>query len=210
MLSEAQKRAIDVVLASSNWEIGHVRHVRQLAVALFQSLRPLHQLDDASAELLEVGALLHDVGYPADPANHHKVSARIIRTLLHAPFAVEEVELIALLARYHRKGGPKARHRRYGRLDDQQRRTVSWLAGILRVADGLDREHVSAVRSLTASVDQDRLLIAVSDRLPDDAPTAEALTAARSERLAASVDGGLQKRDVLERISGLPVVIEVR
>jgi exopolyphosphatase/guanosine-5'-triphosphate,3'-diphosphate pyrophosphatase len=204
MLSEAQERAIDAVLESSNWEIGHVRHVRRLAVALFRSLRPLHGLDEAASDLLEAGALLHDVGYPTDPATHHKVSARMIRTLLGAPFQADEVDLIALLARYHRKGGPTARHRRYGRLSDQQRRTVSWLAGILRVADGLDREHLSAVRSLTSSVVHDRLVILVSGDEGDTGPAADA------ELMAASVDGGLQKRDVLERASGLPVVINAR
>jgi exopolyphosphatase/guanosine-5'-triphosphate,3'-diphosphate pyrophosphatase len=201
MLSEPQECAIDDVLASSNWEIGHVRHVRQLAVALFQALRPLHGLDEAASDLLEAGALLHDVGYPTDPATHHKVSARMIRTLLGAPFREDEVELIAMLARYHRKTGPKARHRRYGRLPDQQRRTISWLAGILRVADGLDREHMSAVRSVAASVVHDRLVIFVSGGESDAAP------AASDELIAASIAGGLQKRDVLERASGLPVVI---
>ena len=60
----------------------------------------------------------------------------MIRTHLGAPFDEREVDLIALLARYHRRTPPKLKHRRYAALDEPGRRLVCWLGGILRVADG--------------------------------------------------------------------------
>jgi exopolyphosphatase/pppGpp-phosphohydrolase len=210
MLSEAHERAIDAVLATSGWEIGHVRHVRRLALALFLASRQLHGLDDPDADLLEAAALLHDVGYPTDPPNHHKVSARIIRTFLGSPFTSEQVELIALLARYHRKGCPKLSQGRYNRLTDRDRRRVTWLGGILRVADGLDRDHVSAVKWLTASVVHDRLEIQVAGAPPTLAAESADATAPSLAVLASAVEGAQRKQDLLERAVGLPVAISPR
>ncbi len=208
MLKDAREQVVLAVLALSDWEIEHVRHVRRLAGALFVSLRPLHGLSDDAGALLEAAALLHDLGYPTDPVLHHKISARIIRTFLGAPFTPDEVEIIALLARYHRKGGPQLRHRRFSKLDDRGRRTVLWLAGILRIADGLDRAHVSAVQWLSASVVHQRLVIRVSNGHPSTEARHEGEGRTRPELLATSIDGACRKQDLLERAMGLPVFIE--
>ena len=206
MLGEAYERAIQTVLETSNWEIGHVQHVRRLAVALFLALRELHGLPDDGAILLEAAAMLHDVGYPTDPENHHKLSARIIRASLGPPFTPQQVDFIAILARYHRKGVPQIRHRRFAALDDRGRRKVTWLAGILRVADGLDRAHVCAVQSIRASVVYERLEIRVADRSSTEFFRLD-VEPPRGEALATGIEGAVRKRDLLERALGVPVVI---
>jgi hypothetical protein len=211
-LSAAQEGAIDGVLATSDWAIGHVRHVRLIATWLYEALRELHGLGDAEAIALQAAALLHDVGFPTDPSRHHKVSARIIRELLGPPFTAEQVDLIALLARYHRDVPPKLTHRRYGRLDARGRRQVNWLAGILRVADGLDRGHDSRVQWLMASIVHERLQIQVCDRPPGGRPTIVLDDRNGASRLAGGpladdIAGAMRKRDLLERALGMPVVI---
>jgi exopolyphosphatase/guanosine-5'-triphosphate,3'-diphosphate pyrophosphatase len=211
-LSDAQQNAIDGVLATSDWAIGHVRHVRLIATWLYEALRELHGLGDDDAILLQAAALLHDVGFPSDPSRHHKVSARIIRALLGPPFTADQVEIIALLARYHREAPPKLTHRRYSRLDAHGRRQVNWLAGILRVADGLDRGHDSRVQWLMASIVHERLEIQVCDHPPKVRPHALAddrngSMRPASDPLADDVAGAMRKRDLLERALGMPAVI---
>jgi len=151
------------------------------------------------------------VGYPIGPADHHKVSARIVRARLGAPFAPSQIELIALLARYHRKGLPKLRHRRYGALDDHSRRVVVWLGGILRVADGLDRAHDSGVEWLGKAIVDERLEIRVSDRRPTPSGrrSSATLVADAPPRLAVDLEGAMRKRDLLERAVGMPVIIRL-
>jgi exopolyphosphatase/guanosine-5'-triphosphate,3'-diphosphate pyrophosphatase len=189
-LSEAEAAALEAVLETTSWVVPHVRQVQRLSAFLFGALRPFHGLSDDEEKLLLAGALLHDVGYPADPPDHHKASARTIRSHLGPPFDARQVELIALVARYHRKGMPKLRHRRYVALGPDDRRLLCWLAGILRVADGLDRAHRAAVRSLTAAPLDGRLEIVLQGADLDE-----------------DIAGAMRKRDLLERTVGMPVVV---
>ncbi len=191
--------AVERVLATSAWALPHVHQVAHLAARLFDALRPYHACGEEAERMLVAAALLHDVGYPTDPDRHHKVSARLIRTMLGPPFDSHQVELIALLARYHRKGGPKLRHRRYGALTPEDRRTVNWLGGMLRVADGLDRAHDSAVGVVTASPHDGRIVLRVHPAGETPHPT---------ELLAENVAGAMRKRDLLEKALGLSVTVK--
>ena len=220
-LSEAQAAACETVLDLSDWARGHVRHVQRLASQLYDELRPFHGLGDAEKIPLLAAALLHDVGYPTDPDRHNTVSARIIRSQLGPPWRDDEVQLIALLTRYHRKGPPKLKHKRYAALDERGRRLVTWLGGILRVADGLDREHDAAVRSLRVARVDGRLEIQAAGGGRANGGTHLTYTtssAGGGVSIAASVAttvtvldgnvrGGMRKRDLLERALGMAVVI---
>jgi exopolyphosphatase/guanosine-5'-triphosphate,3'-diphosphate pyrophosphatase len=188
-LTSEEESALERVLDTTSWQIAHVRQVQRIAAWLFEPLRPHHGLGDVEERLLLAGALLHDVGFPADPPEHHKVSARVIRTHLGAPFDEHEVDLIALLARYHRRTPPKLKHRRYAALDEPGRRLVGWLGGILRVADGLDRSHVEAVRSIAVLRVEGRLEIVAEGAHEED------------------LRGAMKKRDLLERALGMAVVV---
>ncbi len=63
-------------------------------------------------------------------------------------FTDTEIEIIALLARYHRKSAPKPSHADFMRLDHDDRELVRSLAALLRVAFGFDRSHDGRVASL--------------------------------------------------------------
>jgi exopolyphosphatase/guanosine-5'-triphosphate,3'-diphosphate pyrophosphatase len=67
-------------------------------------------------------------------------------------FSEEDIELIALAARYHRKGAPKKSHNEYAALSEDSQHDVDVMAGILRIATGLDRSHDQCVRSVSASI----------------------------------------------------------
>jgi exopolyphosphatase/guanosine-5'-triphosphate,3'-diphosphate pyrophosphatase len=188
-LTHEEADALERVLATSRWQVAHVRQVQTIAPWLFAALRPYHGLGEPEEKLLLGAALLHDVGYPTDPSNHHKASARIIRSHLGPPFDEAQVEMIALLARYHRKTLPKLEHRRYAGLDAPQRRTVGWLGGILRVADGLDRSHREAVHAISVVRVDGRLEIIAEGAEPED------------------VTGAMRKRDLLERALGMALVV---
>jgi exopolyphosphatase/guanosine-5'-triphosphate,3'-diphosphate pyrophosphatase len=195
-LDPFQVGAVERLLETTSWALGHVYQVRRLAAILFDELHPQHGYGDDEGLLLEAAALLHDVGFPVDPARHHKVSARIIRANLGAPFTPIQAERIALLARYHRKALPSLRHERFRLLSARDQRIIVWLAGILRVADGLDRAHDAAVRSLSVKLEEGRLIIEARG------PT----LLASSE----SLDGARAKRNLLEKAIGMPVVLRTQ
>jgi exopolyphosphatase/guanosine-5'-triphosphate,3'-diphosphate pyrophosphatase len=126
----------------------HTEHVARLAAQLFDGLREGEALPSEGRELLVAAALLHDVGYLINHAKHHKHAYHLIMHGELQGYTSREIELIANVARYHRKAFPKKRHPNFGRLERPDRWLVRTLAAILRVADGLDRTHTQRVTAV--------------------------------------------------------------
>ena len=126
----------------------HCEHVARLASQLFDALRDAFALPEPARDVLQAAALLHDVGYLVNHEKHHKHAYHLIMHGDLRGFSAREIELIANVARYHRRAFPKRRHRNFARLDRVERRLVRRLSGILRVADGLDRTHSQTVTAL--------------------------------------------------------------
>src|SRR3546814_15978186 len=104
-------------------------------------------LGDATSELCEAAELLSHVVLYIIHTQHHKHSAYVIRSTDRLTgFTEHEVELISVIARYHRKSEPKAKHAEYAALDDDEQRLVTWLSALLRVAIGLDRKDRKSTR----------------------------------------------------------------
>ena len=110
-------------------------------------------------ELVEYAALLHDVGHHIDHQNHHRHSYYLITNSELLGFQREELEIIGLVARYHRKAAPKASDPEYRALPQKTRATVRALSAILRVADALDRSHYGIVRDVAVVRRADRVAL---------------------------------------------------
>jgi len=144
----------------------HCAHVAMLAGELFDQLKDAHQLPAVGRDVLQAAALLHDIGYLINHAKHHKHAYHLIMHGDLAGFSTREIELIANVARYHRRALPKKTHGNFVRLDKDDRRLVRRLAGILRVADGLDRTHAQLVAGVACRVvgDQARIEVQAAHR----------------------------------------------
>jgi exopolyphosphatase/guanosine-5'-triphosphate,3'-diphosphate pyrophosphatase len=123
----------------------HAQQVARLALAIFDQTRGVHGLGDKEREWLEYGALLHDVGVHISYERHHRHSYYLIKNGDLRGFDPSEIEVIALVARYHRQATPKKSHEGYADLGGQLRRTVRTLAAIVRLAEGLDRSHAQTI-----------------------------------------------------------------
>ena len=129
----------------------HAEQVAQLSLALFDQLRPMHRLGAEERGLLHAAAQLHDVGTYVSYNRHHKHGYYLLCYADLPGFTDRERELIATIARYHRRSVPKDRHEVFQLLTPAERVVVRGLAAILRVADGLDRGHRRQVRRLEVS-----------------------------------------------------------
>lgn len=164
----------------------HADHVATLALSIYDQLRrrpgTIEGLGSAPRErlILEAACLLHDVGQLVEYRRHHHHSAAIIRNADLPGFSPREVELLALLARYHRKAPPPLTAPTLRRpddghafavLSDDDHAMVRRLCAIMRVADGLDRAHARRVRGVRvdAGSKQLRLRISGSSNPRDDA-----------------------------------------
>lgn len=126
----------------------HTEKVTELALSLFDQTEALHGLGKQERIYLEAAALLHDVGYFISMQKHHKHSHYIIANSEIVGLTQSERLIVAGISRYHRKATPGPGHPEYEALPKKDRATVSSLAAILRIADALDKEHNSAVRSV--------------------------------------------------------------
>ncbi len=135
----------------------HARHVALLSLSLFDQLAGTHSLEPGDRRILLAGALLHDIGQHISYSKHHKHSQYLILHSEITGIAPDELPIVALLARYHRRAEPRAGHFLYRDLNARDRRRVDELSAILRVADSLDREHLQRVRSVRAAVRGTRL-----------------------------------------------------
>ncbi|MBI4422021.1 MAG: Ppx/GppA family phosphatase [Gemmatimonadetes bacterium] len=128
----------------------HCDHVAKLAGQIFDGLQLAYDLPPAGRELLQAGALLHDIGYIINHAKHHKHAYHLIMHGDLPGFSPHEVEVVANVARYHRRAFPRKKHANLAHLEKDDRRLIARLAGILRVADGLDRAHSRLVTGIRA------------------------------------------------------------
>jgi len=129
------------------YDEAHAETVAKLSLELFDKTKKLHRLGDENKLLLEAAAHLHDIGQFISYASHHKHSYYLIRASQHIGLNAFQVNLIANIARYHRKAIPKATHDGYRLLLPRERLIVSKLASLLRLADAMDRDHSSKVKT---------------------------------------------------------------
>ena len=145
---DVRRRSVIELGERCGYSAAHARHVSQLALSLFDQTRAVHQFGDREREWLEYGALLHDIGVHISYERHHRHSYYLIKNGELRGFDPAEIEIIALLARYHRQTTPKKSHQGYGALKSNVRRTVRTLAAMLRLAEGLDRSHAQIVTAV--------------------------------------------------------------
>ena len=147
-----------------DWHQAHAEQVAKLAMQFFDGLKELHQLDRRDRELIEYGSLLHDIGWHISPDDHHKHGMYLIQHGSLKEFQPEEIAIIALLVRYHRKSKPRLTHESFAKLSPKARKVVRVGAAILRVADALDRTHCNAVSGLSVRLGNRRVKLAISAR----------------------------------------------
>ena len=158
-LGDVSRRSIRQLAERCDDDPAHSAHVARLAVELFDALAPLHGLDAAAREYLEAGALLANVGLVVAHSKHHLHAYYVIRNSELAGLTDLEIEIVAQIARYHRKSEPKPSHPEFAGLEPRHQELVRTLAGILRVAIGLDRSHRRHVASVHAEVHPKRVVV---------------------------------------------------
>jgi exopolyphosphatase/guanosine-5'-triphosphate,3'-diphosphate pyrophosphatase len=126
----------------------HASQVARLALSLFDQTRGVHGLGDRERQWLEFGALLHDIGVHISYEKHHRHSYYLIKHGDLRGFDPQEIEVMALIARYHRRATPKKGHPGYTDLPSSYRKAVKVNAACVRLAEGLDRSHAQVLASV--------------------------------------------------------------
>ena len=145
-------KSVYEVAKQCNYEAKHTKHVTKLALMIYDDLLDLHQLGKQERYYLLCAALLHDIGVHTEGAHaHHKTTLNIILNTPLLKFNQKERLVIGSIARYHRRALPSLKHDHFKALNPEERKIVSILAGILRVADGLDYSHRNRIQLVKSS-----------------------------------------------------------
>jgi exopolyphosphatase / guanosine-5'-triphosphate,3'-diphosphate pyrophosphatase len=137
----------------------HGTTVARLAVKLFDETRHLHNLNLEQRLLLEVAALLHDIGTFVNVLEHHKHTQYLLLATPLIGLSESQMAIVANVARYHRKSFPKPAHEEYIALSPKERMIVSKLAALLRLADAMDNEHGAKVHDFRVEYNKPKFLI---------------------------------------------------
>jgi exopolyphosphatase / guanosine-5'-triphosphate,3'-diphosphate pyrophosphatase len=138
---DVRRRSVVELAERCNYSAPHAEQVARLALSLFDQTRAAHGLTDREREWLEYAALMHDLGVHISYEKHQRHSYYLIKNGDLRGFEPQEIEVMALVARYHRRATPKKSHIGVNGLPRSLRKTVRSLAACLRLAEGLDRSH---------------------------------------------------------------------
>jgi len=172
-------------------DMRHARHVAHLSSRLFQETQELHHLTAQDALLLEVAAILHEVGNHISPKSHELHGLYIIRHSEIFGLSDPDRLLVALITRYHRKATPQLSHTHYKKLFPPDRIRVAKLSAMLRVADALERTHSQRIKDFTVTIGDGKATLHL-----------EGIVNASAERLALPSKGNL-----FQNLFGLKLVL---
>ncbi|HKV03624.1 MAG TPA: HD domain-containing protein [Candidatus Acidoferrales bacterium] len=158
--SEEEKGRAEELLAGARWfarrhdyNAPHAEQVARLALSLFDQLRPLHEMGLEARLILEIAALLHDVGQFVHRKSHHRHGEYLVRNGEVPGLRGWRREMVAALVRYHNcKSEPQVEHASYASLDGAQRRQARLLTSLLRIAEKLESEHAQRVSDVDVQI----------------------------------------------------------
>jgi exopolyphosphatase / guanosine-5'-triphosphate,3'-diphosphate pyrophosphatase len=160
LLPDVRRASVENLARRYQDDLEHPHHVATLSSQLLDGLASdgLYEPDDEDRELLWAACILHDIGVAVDYDDHHKHSRYLILNAGLPGFTPREVELIALIARYHRKGTPDVSELgKLARKGDGRRLAV--LAGTIRLAEQLERSRDGAVRRVDLHAENGRVVV---------------------------------------------------
>ena len=158
--SAEEKGRAEELLAGARWfarrldySAQHAEQVSRLALSLFDQLRPIHEMGPDERLVLELGAILHDVGHFVNNKSHHRHGEYLIRNGQVPGLRGWRREMVASLVRYHNcKSEPQLEHASYASLDGGRRRQVRLLTSLLRIAEKLESEHAQRISGVDIQI----------------------------------------------------------
>lgn len=174
-----------------SYDRAHARAVTDYSLVIFAAMAGELDLDDHDRLLLEVSAVLHDIGMYIAERGHHRHSSYLVQWSDIVGLNEADRMLVAQIVLFHREDMPSPRHAEFTALSPEDRMRVRKLAGILRLADVIDRGHRQSVKELRVERTDDRLFLHLQT----------------GGDLGIIADALPMKSDLLEDVSGLKVVI---
>ncbi|AFZ44200.1 Ppx/GppA phosphatase [Halothece sp. PCC 7418] len=156
--SSVRDRSVIKIAQKYKVDLESSQRVADFSLDIFDQIQgKLHQWGSQERELLWVAAILHNCGFYISHSAHHKHSYYLIRYAELLGFTENEIEIIANIARYHRKSKPKKKHTNFQNLPDKTtKKMVSEVSAILRLAVALDRRQIGAITAVHCNYKEEK------------------------------------------------------
>ncbi|MBI2819345.1 MAG: HD domain-containing protein [Acidobacteria bacterium] len=151
-----------------DYDAKHCEAVREFASALFDQLRQQHGLGMEARCLLQIGALLHDIGHSVRRESHHKIGEYLVRNGNIPGLSSVQRDIVSCLVRYHSESAPSTDHKVYASLSPPWQQEVRTLVAILQIADRLDSDHRQSVTGIRVRVGNRKLFLKLKMRRSSD------------------------------------------
>lgn len=169
----------------------HAQYVRLISLKLFDALRTELGLEERGRILLEVAAILHDIGMFIRADNHEEHSMYIISHSDIFGLSRDDISIISQVAYYHRGKHRPQNNPQFSMRSRSDRITILKLTAILRLADAFDRGHSQKINDFSIDFHSDSLIISCHS----------------SHNLALERLAVAQKTDVFESVFGYKVIL---
>ena len=177
-----------------HFDYEHARATADIALALFDKVKKYFQMDRRLRILLEIAALLHDIGRFVDIRQYPRHSFYLISQMQLPGLTPEEIQILALITRYQRKTNPKMSHVEYQALPPSERVILLQLTALLRVAEALEKNHRADFKKMRLNISPSKHLLKIK--------------VAGSNDLAWERQYLSQKDDLFYEVFGMKIVIE--
>ncbi len=172
------------------YDKAHAANVAVLGLKLFDGLKQEHGMGSKERLLMEVSAVLHDIGTYISPSGHHKHSSYLVNVSEIFGLRKAEKSIVANVVRYHRKAPPRPNHVEYMSLPKADRAVVAKLAAMLRIADSLDHSHQQKIKNFQLEKAEDAYTLWVPNEVGDISLERDAMN---------------QKGDMFAEVFGVPI-----
>lgn len=156
-----RERSVRNLGARFQYDESHGEQTAMLALSLFDQMESLLGYGEEERELLKYAAMLHDIGYFLNRSGHHKHGQYLVLNSGMPGFSTDELLILSNVVRYHRKSLPTRDHLHFAVLHGPHKTLVRQLAGILRIADNLDRGHRHLIERLEVGIRGSQILVKV-------------------------------------------------
>jgi len=198
VIADPRRRSVVELMRKFHRDDPRELHIAELSLSLFDQTQELHGLGSAERELLEYASLLHGIGRHIDYENRERHARYIIRNSSLRGFTDDEIELLGLIALYHRGSRPRKKGGKLDALPPREQKSVVVLSACLRLAVALDRGHSQLVRRLLVEERKKELRIVIDG--PGDLLLELWAGRGKLEPLARALDRAI----VLERVALAP------
>ncbi|HXE54775.1 MAG TPA: HD domain-containing protein [Tepidisphaeraceae bacterium] len=186
------QRAVEKWVAHHLGSIQHELRVKEIAGKLFDLTWPLHGRGRNTRRMLELAAVVHDVGRCIDEETHPRQGARMLLAASQLPLDDTQRRALAFLTRHHRGKEPTPDSKYLQPGDDFDHLLL--VLGFLKAADALDSRAIESPE-LTFALAGRRLQITC--HLENDTPKARKIYTRR------------KKYRMLEHLLGCRVEVQI-